>query len=404
MLIYFHKNKFRHNKGQLAPFFILMLVAVIVMAMVTVNLSKVAFIKTDSSNAVDSGALAAGSVMANVFNAVASANSQMETLYWEFYAAVSISFVIAFYKLTAAYTSACLSPCTAVGNITWFIRTAWSIIISVTAYQIAQYYFYLSIRETAKKGREQAIKLGHRFAFINSGLGSKLKEGSPPAELTEQAQKNNYRNEFSRFLDNIGEAAEHTYPWEDGQEREHYVRVKTNIDPVDTFKLQVAVLPLPAELGLLGTSLYRAYAAKGALATACACSGPQAAACRAAACAAAKGSMFPIFFLMPVAWVGLLPGPIITDTNGDSALPFIISWIDDIAHNRLVRVESTQHHEGADLGLWGVSYPDTYSYSLVNFRGQGQIHPPALKHDPSIIQADTIGSGTPPIEEEEDAI
>lgn len=468
MLIYFHKNKFRYEKGQLTPIFIVVLVILIIAAMVTVNLSKVAFIKTDSSNAVDSGALAAGSVMANVFNAVASANSKMETFYWQFYASISISFAIALVTLTMAYTSAssalasatsaassaCSSPCTAVGlaqaavastgkAVKWlaqFIRSTWGIIISVTAFQIAQYYFYLSIRDMAKKGRKQAIKLGHRFAFINSGIGSKLKEGSQPAGITEPGQKNNYRNEFSRFLDTIEHNAEYTYPWEDGQQREHYVWVKISIDRVDTFKLQVAVLPLPAELALLGGSLALAYSAEasltaaqasyaaavGLLTLACACQmayyaciaccgpkNPGCCACAAAnlacwlaACAAAQSTlstgiaansaalstMTAIFPLMAVAWAGLLPGPIITDSDGDSALPFIICWIDDIVHNRLVRVDTTQHHEGADLGLWQTRYPDTKSYSIVSFQGEGDIHPPVLRHDASIIETDRIGS------------
>src|SRR3989338_7865986 len=121
MLTYFHKNKLRYEKGQLAPFFILILAVLIIMAMVTVNLSKVSFIKTDSSNAVDSGALAGGSVMANVFNGVASSNSAMEASYWEFYATISVSFVIALASLTSASSQACPSPCTAVATIGRFI-------------------------------------------------------------------------------------------------------------------------------------------------------------------------------------------------------------------------------------------------------------------------------------------
>ena len=486
MLTYFHKNKLRYEKGQLAPFFILILAVLIIMAMVTVNLSKVAFIKTDSSNAVDSGALAAGSLMANVFNAVASTNSQMEAQYWQFYAATSISFAMALVILVMANSSAsaalnsaisaagsaCSSPCSAIGlasaaaasagttltQLIRFMRSVSGIIISVTAFQIAQYYFYLNLRKMAdseevdeegkpKGGRQRAINLGHRFAFINSGLGSKLKEGSAPSELTEQAQKNNFRNEFSRFLDNLSSNEEYTYQWEDGEQRGHYVRVKTNIDPVDTFELQVAVLPLAAELALLGSSLYLSYGAQASLTTAqtsygsaegwlsmacafqagyfrsIACCGRFNPGCCAAAAyyyeewmttcaaaarvlsagitanAAALSAMTSIFPLMAAAWVGLLPGPIITDSDGDSALPFIISWVDDIEHNRLARVETTQHHEGADLGLWETRYPDTHSYSVVNFSGQGQIHPPVLKHDASITQTDTIGSGAPEIKE-----
>ena len=520
MLTYFHKNKLNYKKGQLAPFFILILVVLIVMAMVTVNLSKVAFIKTDSSNAVDSGALAAGSVMANVFNAVASANSQMETLYWEFLGLVSISFTYALIiSLPLAYTSAtsalasatsaaeiaCSSPCGAVGLATeavtstttalsWlteFIRTTRGIIASVTAFSIMQYHFYLSIRDMAEKGRLQGIAIGHRLAFINSGIGSKLKEGSPPEEITEQEQKNNYRNEFSRFLDEeigvkedktiIAVNAEYTYPWEDGQHRKHYVRVRVDIDPVDTFNLRVAVLPTALELAFLGTSLYplasdaqtaltaakASYeAAVTALISACECyeqyvlcigccpgCGPKCPhccdCCRCAATnlacwnancelaemelasgikanSAAISSMTAIFPLMAFAWAGLLSGPIITDSDGFRAFlpfiipPYIICWIDDIMdpnnpdepHNRLVRVETWQAHQGEDYGMWRTKYPAEWnpivhpeplpnecieSYSIVNFTGRGRIHASSLddlRHDASIIETDRIGSGS----------
>jgi len=457
MLTYFHKNKLRYEKGQLAPFFILILVVLLVMAMVTVNLSKVAFIKTDSSNAVDSGALAAGSVMANVFNAIAQSNSQMEVFYWEFYASISVLFVTALTYLTMAYASAsaalvsagtaagaaCGDPCAAIGpaaaayksagaaiaslNNFWWTTTAIS--VAITAFSLAQYYYYLSIRDMAKKGREQAIKLGHRFAFINSGIGSKLREGSPPEELTESAQKNNYRNEFSKFLDNIGESAEYTYPWEDGQEREHFVYSKVAIDEVGTFDLQVTVLPTLAVGALLTTSSMLASSAQESLGVAkaayttghgllkmacvlrecCFVKKPTCCAAYDATCAsagkslgagmaansAAIASMTPIFGLMATAWAGLLPGPIITSSSTADALPFIISWIDDIVHNRLVRVDTEQHHEGTDLGLWQSKYPDTKSYSVVNFTGEGDIHPPKLNHDPSIIETDKIGSSAP---------
>ncbi|MBM3250496.1 MAG: hypothetical protein FJZ09_06650, partial [Candidatus Omnitrophica bacterium] len=68
MLRYFHQNKLRYNKGQVAPFFIVIIIVIIIMAMVTVNLSKVALIKTETSNAADAGAIAAGSAMASLFN------------------------------------------------------------------------------------------------------------------------------------------------------------------------------------------------------------------------------------------------------------------------------------------------------------------------------------------------
>ena len=82
MFTFFHGNKYNYNKGQLTPYFIIVLVILIMMAMVTVNLGKVSLTKTDTANAADAGALAAGSVMANVFNQIAQANSQMEVSWY----------------------------------------------------------------------------------------------------------------------------------------------------------------------------------------------------------------------------------------------------------------------------------------------------------------------------------
>jgi len=488
MLIYFHKNKLRYEKGQLAPFFILILVVLIMMAMVTVNLSKVAFIKTDSSNAVDSGSLAAGSLMANLFNAVAKSNYAMEQDWLGFYVPVIISFVLALVPLTMAYTSlttaqasytaavgslqrACslvgccfvvkptccvtyYSACSAAGTalaagiaanataltqLTTFIRSAGGLILAIASFTITQYLLYRNIRKMAdseevdEKGnvigwRQRAINLGHRFAFINSGIGSKLKEGSPPPSFTDLDKMNNFRNEFSQFLDNLSYIAEYTYPWEDEKGREHYVRVKVDIDPVDTFDLQVALLPLAVELAPLVRSVFLAISAQTSISDSTRFAGSASGSACTSPCSAisstqsaiykntsALASMASIFPLLAFALAGLSPVRRITDSNGlsinnlpDLINPPIICWINDIMdhnnpeapHNRLVRVETTQHHQGADLGLWQTKYPDTNSYSLVDFSGEGKgkirvQSEEDLRHDPSIIDTDTIGSGAP---------
>jgi hypothetical protein len=417
MLIYFHRNKANYKNGQIAPFFIFILVVIIMMALVTLNLGKVAFIKTDTSNAVDSGGLAAGSVMANVFNTVAVSNSQMIAHYWQFYAAVSIAFGIALTFLALALSQACGNPCSALGRISKFIKTTIGIMVTVTAYHIAQFFFYKNIKKIALQGRRQAMTIGHRFAFINSGISSKLKEGSPSEEITEQEEKNNYRETFSDFLDNTlkegdvqdcQDSVEYTYPWKDGQEREHSVRVIVDTEPVNKFELKVTILPLPAELGLLGAALGLAYAAKGALAAACACVNPCKTCCRKKCtagcpccviwmekCGLAMGLMGAIFPLMAAAWAGLLPGPTVlfaTPCGGDSSI-LIIAWIDEIIHNRRVRTDTWQSHQGAELGLWETKYPETHSFSIVNFEGNGKIYKPKPRFDASIEATDQIGGG-----------
>jgi hypothetical protein len=118
-----------------------------------------------------------------------------------------------------------------------------------------------------------------------------------------------------------------------------------------------------------------------------------------------------VLFSAPLlaAQVGLLPGETIIDQDGDPALkilnPYIICWVEDAMdhdasdnpHDRSLRVDSTQSHGGAELGLWKATYPDTTSYSKVDFSGNGKIflsqynNPPVPRHDASIIETDRIG-------------
>lgn len=470
MFSYFHQNKFRYNeKGQLTPIFIVIIVVLIIMAMVTLNLSKVSFIKTNTSNAADAGALAGGSVMANVFNAVAQASSQMEAAYWEFFATNSALFVIALALLIAGKTKlgvdlglakaalaqACSVPCKAaptaakagvvelIANdllIHLYVAVIMSIIISVTAYSIATYFHYLLIRDMAAEGRNSAIKIAHQFAFMNSGIGEQLKEAEKiPDNITDAERIRNYRETYEEWFDDVGDAKEYTYSWKDGQDRNHSVRTRVSIDPVDTFKLKTTVLPWEAVVALLtlGTEVVIAFlygAAAAVLGGACACQSccynPWTAAvccpCWGLLCGIGAGmlavgvvaNIFAIFETLGVwaalliAWAGLLPGPVIRDSSGNM-LWATICWIEDVVHNRKVRVDTWQYHQGAELGLWTTGYPDKYqdpenkgreihSFSIVDFTGRGSIHPPKLRYDSSVVATDIIGVSEPPADRYKD--
>lgn len=408
MLIYFHQNKFKYNKGQLAPIFIVFLVVLIIMAMVMVNLSKLAFIKTDSSNAVDAGALAAGTVMANLFNNVAVANHAMINAYWEGYLAILVLATAASILFGLAIAYACSQPCVALGYMPYIEKLLWSILTSVIGLHIAQLFTYCSINEMAIKWRKDAVKTGHKFSFANSGINSKLRQGGPPASIVEPEKMGNYRDTYKQFFDSLGDAPEYTYSWKDGQDRGHFVYSKITIDDVSTFKVRIAALPTPLILGLLGTALTLAYLAEAALDAACACwmdcitccnywcdEGCFCCAVLAEECAKAIGYLVGSWAAMLAAVAGILPG----DTDLISGCPwgyiYIITWIIDIyykgkPHNRLVLAETTQHHTGADLGLWNARYPDTAGYSLVSFKGNGEIYPPWDDFDASIIDTDKL--------------
>ncbi len=351
MLRFFYLNKLRYEKGQLAPVFIAVLAIILIMTLVTVNLSKVSLTKTETSNAVDAGALACASSMASVFNGIAASNSQLEVSYWESFAVISASFVIALYYAIMATIFAvvahiiadagvfmvlaicfiticngCSSVVDAIKNavttavagvllaVAAFIMESWvaprltrliltmaSIIIGVSALHIAQHFFFLNIKRQAMKGRKEALKLGYRIAFKNSGIAGKLRDDTPVVEnslelirallasgasftLNSLNQAENYeydfddeenhsllqllnsQNSFSLFMSTLRHWPLYIYPWQDGQGRGHLVVVTQKTMDVNNYILHSTLLPFPAEMALLSTALGLAIAAR-ALAT-----------------------------------------------------------------------------------------------------------------------------------------
>jgi hypothetical protein len=434
MFNYFHKKKFASQKGQLTPLFILIIVIIVIMAMVTVNLGKVSFIKTDSSNAADAAGLSAGSAMANSFNSVTVSSARMCRDYWSFYASISISFGIALYYLISAQvgesaaTSGCMaSACTAqaahiaaIASFGSFESTMIAIGIAITAFYLKQWFNYAKIWDNTQLARKRALISGYSSAFGNSGISSKLRVGSPPATVTGIEEKHNYRDEFSIFIDNLGpEDLEHfvvpssyTYSWIDGQNRAHSVKVDMGINDVETFKLQVSALPYPAVLALLAGITATSLIVDGEMSSAtiflfgacgcyAECAGPWYAACLAICLATECGlaavpigsaiaGMVALDIEVAALWVGLLPGPEVTIDDPDEALIYIVDWITDIDHDRKVTVNTTQQHQGGNLGLWQTSYPEISSYTKVDFRGNGDIGDFNPRHDASIIETDKL--------------
>lgn len=457
-----YKNKLKCKKGQLAPFFIALLVVLIIMAMVNVNLSKVGLVKTDSANAVDAGALAAGSQMAYLFNRVARINQKMLKDYQDFKALMKDLFKTANEQLTQARDNAteglnsanqalgkaCPDPCDAIAdaqdavaytteaikNLDDFIKTTEEIKKEVIAFHDKQYDLYRRTRQIARQSRENAIRDAYVFAFNNSSISSKLKTGTgtssdQPQEILPSVgdDEYNYKNKFSEFIKSLGHESEYTYTWHDGQGRAHSVKVTVQTQEVGTFDLTVAELTLEEETDLLDQSIANATTARDSLIialekyieaveylnNACGCKNccspdtPGCCACWKANCSSAEqalevgmaaneaalAAIEPIFGYMEDAEKGLEPKdePFRSTTDGD-AQPYIIYWMVDIIHDRLVRVDTTQKHEGTDLGLWQTRYPDTSCYSIAsfNYKGTGSIYEPKLEFDVSIIETDTL--------------
>ncbi|MDD4953397.1 MAG: pilus assembly protein TadG-related protein [Candidatus Omnitrophica bacterium] len=459
MFTYFHENKFFGNqKGQLTALFIVIIVVLVIMAMVTVSLTKVSFMKTESSNATDSAALATGAVMANIFNSIVQANDDMEAKYQQFLITVSAEFAAAQLALLLGETQVEASLNTsqqtkkscsdqncpdtvesmvAAGQeslaknyiMETFLSLVESIIVTITAYSIGTFYYYKSIRKMAEEGRNSAIKMGHQFAFMNSGIGGKLKEGKPPAEVTDPDARRNYRDEFSKFMDifsneDLVPANEYTYSWIDGSGGKHYIKSKVETEKLDTFKLKITAMPWEAEIALLmlgtGVGILFLYSLGGvfygvgcicyALSSAFSWFPPLKAAfevCQYVACLAGNLSIISGNFVnkyveyqlngvraaLLIASLGVFPGFTIRDDSGD-VMWATICWLEDIVHDRKVRVDTWAYHEGTDMGLWQAKYPQTHSYSIIDFTNNCKIYPPDdenKKHDPSIVATDVIG-------------
>jgi len=211
MFIYFNENKLAYHKGQLAPFFIVFIILIIIAALVTVNIGKVAKTKIYSANAADAGVLAAASTMASAFNYLAVANSQMIVNYQYFFGLATVSFAIGYYKMAMAMVATntaltalgiacgcvpccgcpyCICPCpcfwpacgaaevalgTAIAALGLFVDTMTSLIVQVTSFWWLQWSFYKMIRENIEDYHQSALESGYSFAFNNSGISSRLK-------------------------------------------------------------------------------------------------------------------------------------------------------------------------------------------------------------------------------------
>ncbi len=420
MFIYFNEKKCIYHKGQLAPFFIAFIVILLIAALVTINIGKIGKTKTFSANATDAGALAAGSQMATAFNYIAVSNSYMITNYQWFFAAATISFIIAeasiiyaMVQTKLALAEACVFPCNAwfkvndaLGAIDQFIQSIASLIIQVTAFWMNQLRLYVEIYDNVFEIYDSALSLGYKFAFYNSGIAPKLTDEQQ--DVYREWQKNQLEVDIL-----VGNNAIVNYNWLDGQGRQHDVATKVSIDEPDTYELRHTILPFPAEILFLSLALYygdiaetNLLGALGALSVACPCWGCKdnpwtgwfCKPCFEAACEAAKTFLilaFPAELKASIAtlfaWTGINVNGTVIDSNGGYVGPaalHIICWIDDIKHDRLVDVYQTQRHQGAESGLWETRYPLVTSSTQVNFESDGQIYKPKAEFDPSIVDTD----------------
>lgn len=392
MFIYFNQHKANYRKGQLAPFFIAFIILLLVVALVAVNIGKIGLFKTYTSNAADAGSLAAGSVMASVFNGQAVMNSEMIVSTHNFLASMGVTTAIIELNLLLApgpcaarccgCHHGCCCPCpapTCVNRVKDAITGIKAAIVAVIAFHAAQYYFYRTIKRSAMEGREFAIEAGYRYAFLNSGIGSALISGEVPSDPQEQrGNDNNYSDTFSDWIKSSA-VTSGSYRWEDGDDRDHEVRVGVATESINDYEMRRPVLPTAAIFALYYSAISAATPAIGACSSCCPYTAPAA---YAATAASAK--------LVLAALAGLAPAWSIR-ASGLADLAFLMYWIDEIDHDRKVTLNVWQEHQGQEYGVMGqTQYPITHSYSLVDFEGEGEIYDPKPQFDAGIIATDIL--------------
>lgn len=404
MFISFHQHRLKHEKGQMIPIFLAVIVAILIMALVTVNMGKVALQRTNVSNAADAGALAGGSIMALTFNGQAQLNSQMEADYTLFMATMGTMYIASIALLEGALASCGATPCPwlccpnplPIALVKAFVGVAIGMQVTTLGYWVASTQLYLYMRRQAKKGWNSALDSAYRYTFMNSGIGHNLIGRTPLLGL--RGSLSNYADTFNAFVKGKFTSngvivpflktggLKNKYWWIDGQARYHQVKVNIKIDKPDNYSLQTTLLPWPEEQRrfwnamAVGTWLYAPYSC---------C--PAGAVPGAVITASIEG-------ILTGAMAGLAPIGFHMDLSG-LGLIFIPTWVIDINHNRLVVVTTNQKHgnktylggetsKGVDIGnfiFWQTQYPNINGGSISNFRYLGSIHPPIAQHDADLI-------------------
>lgn len=187
------KNIFYRRDGQVAPFMIAIIVVLIMALMVTVNIGKVGFTKTNTANAADAGALAGSVMHANTLNSLADTNTAM----------------IAEYLSTQAIF---LVPAP--------ICTEWVKFISYLAFVAAQTAQYILAWQNAEKGYEEARNSAKQFAFMNAGIDE------PKPRLNGETYEAYLQREsrFGQWMKDKGYESG-LYTWTDNQGQENSFRV-----------------------------------------------------------------------------------------------------------------------------------------------------------------------------------
>lgn len=266
MFFSWYKNNKSFKKGhdikaQVVPLLIIVMVVLLIAAIATINIGRVALDKTATDNASDAGALASATGYAGAFNGMASFNY---TALWATYCGSWLAMYGLYNEgdevldMAIIYTATALAAATAcyivlqvsvplcpyATNYAWlgaavlalaamaalvlaaaevnkFITVCNYMRSVVDAHYTTEKTAFNSVCSSMITSRESSVAGGNSYAFGNSNISSKLSTAQQEA--------------FKNWLEG---GPSGTYPWSDKYGQSHSVSVSVDVPAIDSYSLQ----------------------------------------------------------------------------------------------------------------------------------------------------------------------
>jgi hypothetical protein len=254
--------------GQIAPFLILIMVILLIAAVATINIGRVALDKTTSSNAADAGALAAASYLCRTLNLLAKLNYDLQDLFDEGKTTIlgfadevdglvqdavdgvlfgQVELLVFIAALVKAEPGGCHDPVStavvlglgyaaadtlnqAAEDMAAFYQAMLYIQSYYEALHVATGEMFCSITEAVSGSYDEASIAGLQYAFSNSGIMGKLST----------AQAEDFNTQFKIISEVAAEGGginSFTYGWPDALGQQHSVTASLNLPAMPMFKV-----------------------------------------------------------------------------------------------------------------------------------------------------------------------
>lgn len=274
-----HFKKEGGLKGQVAPFLLVIVVILLVAAITTINIGRVAIDKTYTGNAADAGALGAASGMAGIMNGLCASNQALLDTYVSYHTAylvilnraesnwetawitlatisalqiAAIAIAVYFeaqgvisckegFVMSAAYwviTGFLVACSTLIHAVLLPALTALGVDLAGMKQNIEDFHedcyeAYCTIREGVDSNTAIVEKSAYSLAFANSGISEKLSD--------EQG------NDYSEFMDTEAYTSG-VFDWRDKINQQHIVNVNVSIPRISNYVIQHTVLSYSGEI------------------------------------------------------------------------------------------------------------------------------------------------------------